>query len=199
MALTRKLLKGLGIDGDNLETIIEAHTDSVEAVKTNMQTKIDDLTNELNDLKAKGDNGLQQKYDEQVTKYNTLKQEFDDYKADVANKETLAKKKSAYEAIAKDSGLSEKGIEKALKYADYESIELDDDGKIKDAKNHIKSLKEEWSEYVVKEEVKGANTPTPPNNVGGRKYNSREEIAKIQDMGERRKVMAQNLDLYGID
>ena len=54
--------------------------------------------------------------------YKALKADFDKYKAEVTEKETKAAKEAAYRAILKDANLSEKGVEKAIKYADWEKI-----------------------------------------------------------------------------
>ena len=62
--------------------------------------------------------------------YKALKADFDNYKAEVAAKETKAAKEAAYRAILKDANLSEKGIEKAIKYAEWDKIELGEDGKL---------------------------------------------------------------------
>ena len=94
--------------------------------------------------------------------YKTLKQSFDDYKAEVAAKETKAAKEAAYRAILKDANLSEKGIEKAIKYAEWDKIELETDGKLKGASDHIKAVKEEWAEDVTTTTTTGAKTSTPP-------------------------------------
>ena len=100
-------------------------------------------------------------------KYDALKKDFDDYKADIAGKEALAAKKAAFQKVAKDAGLTEAGIAKAAKYQDYSKIELDDKGEIKDAKDLMKSIKEEWPEHVAKKETKGAETPNPPEGGNG--------------------------------
>ena len=191
MALTRKMLKAMGIEDEKIDQIIDAHSESVDALK---QYKVDadklqDVQKELDSLKAKGDGGLQKKYDD-------LKAEYDKYKAEVESAKKLEAKKSAYKELVKDAGLSDKGIEKALKYADWESIEVDSEGKIKDAKTHLKDLKEEWAEYVVKEGTKGADTSTPP--AGGKATMTKEEILKIKDTSERQKAMAENHELFGI-
>lgn len=165
-ALTRKFLEGLGIEDENVTKIVNVHFDTVNEIKKERDNykadadKLADVQKELDDLKAKGDGGLQKKYDD-------LKKEFDDYKNSISEKETLEQKKTALKEIAKDSGLSEKGIEKALKYADYDKIELDENGKVKDAKEHMKNLKSEWAEYVVKSSQEGAEVSTPPSNNGG--------------------------------
>lgn len=95
-------------------------------------------------------------------KYKTLKGQFDDYKADVAKKETLSAKKDKLTKIAKDAGLTEAGVAKALKYTDFGKIELDEKGEVKNAADIIKGLKEEWPEYIGSSETHGADVPNPP-------------------------------------
>ena len=102
--------------------------------------------------------------------YKALKADFDKYKAEVAEKETKAAKEAAYRAILKDANLSEKGIEKALKYAEWDKIELGEDGKLKGANDHIKAAREEWAEYVTTTTTTGAKTSTPPANNHAKNY-----------------------------
>lgn len=191
MALTRKLLKSMGIEDEKIDQIIDAHTETVDAFKQYKADaeKLAEVQKELDDLKAKGDNGLQKKYDE-------LKAEYDKYKSEVEAAKALAAKKEAYAEIVKDAGLSEKGAAKAMKYTDWDKIELDESGKVKSSSDHIKALKEEWAEYVIKEGEKGANTPTPPANGGSSKYTSKADIMKIKDTSERQKAIAENIELF---
>ena len=128
--------------------------------------------------------------------YKTLKQSFDDYKAEVAAKETKAAKEAAYRAILKDANLSEKGIEKAIKYAEWDKIELETDGKLKGASDHIKSVKEEWAEYVTTTTTTGAKTSNPPANTGSGTGKTRDEIIAIRDGATRRAEMAKNAHLF---
>lgn len=194
MALTRKFLAALGIDADKVDEIISAHAETVDALKAerdNYKTDADKLTavqNELNELKSKPDDGYKDKYEK-------VKKDFDDFKTATENEKTLAAKKTAFTEICKDAGLNEKGVAKAVKYADWDSIELDEEGKVKDAKAHIKSLKEEWAEHVTVESVKGAKTPTPPGNTGGGK--TKEEIMSIKDPIARQTAIAENHELFG--
>lgn len=131
----------------------------------------------MDDLKKSAD----QKDDEWKPKYDKLKKEFDKYKEDIQNEKTMAAKKTAVEELAKDF-LSENGVAKALKYADWGSYELDEKGKLIDAKQHIKDLKEEWSDYVLKDDKKGADTKTPPTVNGGQTL-SMADIYKKDDRG----------------
>ena len=200
MALTRKLLKGMGLTDEQVDTIIEAHTDTVDGLKADVSKyktdaeKLSDVQKELDELKAKGDDGWKEKYD-------NLKGEFDKYKTDVQEKETHNKKVEAYRAILKDANLSEKGIEKAVKYAEWDKIELDADGKLKGANDHIKAVRDEWAEYVTTTTTTGAKTSTPPANNGGAKLTKAEIYARDEhgryklSTAERQKALAENPEL----
>ena len=200
MSLTRKMLKAMGIEEEKIDQIIEAHTDTVDGLKSDLSKyktdaeKLSDVQKELDELKAKGDDGWKEKHDK-------LKGEFDAYKKDVEAKETHNKKVEAYKAILKDANLSEKGIEKAIKYADWDKIELDADGKLKGANDHIKAVREEWAEYVTTTTTTGAKTSTPPANNGGAKLTKAEIYAKDEhgryklSTAERQKALAENPEL----
>ena len=197
MALTRKLLKGMGLTDEQVDTIIEAHTDTVDGLKADVSKyktdaeKLSDVQKELDELKAKGDDGWKEKYD-------NLKGEFDKYKTDVQEKETHNKKVEAYKAILKDANLSEKGIEKAVKYAEWDKIELGEDGKLKGANDHIKAAREEWAEYVTTTTTTGAKTSTPPANNGGKTGKTKEEIMAIRDPAVRQAEIVKNPEAFGL-
>ena len=133
--------------------------------------------------------------------YKSLKADFDKYKAEVTEKETKAAKEAAYRAILKDANLSEKGIEKAVKYAEWDKIELGADGKLKGANDHIKAARDEWAEYVTTTTTTGAKTSTPPVNNGGAKLTKAEIYAKDEhgryklSTAERQKALAENPEL----
>ena len=196
MSLTRKMLKAMGIEEEKIDQIIEAHSETVDSLKADRDTykedaeKLKTVQKELDDLKAKGDDGWKEKHDK-------LKGDFDTYKKEVEAKETHSKKEAAYRAILKDANLSEKGIEKAIKYAEWDKIELEADGKLKGASDHIKAAKEEWAEYVTTTTTTGAKTSNPPaNNGGSGNGKTREEILAIKDGSVRRMEMAKNAHLF---
>ena len=173
MSLTRKMLKAMGIEEEKIDQIIEAHSETVDSLKADRDSykedaeKLKAAQKELDDLKAKGDDGWKDKYEK-------LKGEHEQYKSDVLAKETHAAKEAAYKAILKDANLSEKGIEKAVKYADWDKIELDSDGKVKGANDHIKAVRDEWAEYVTTTTTTGAKTSTPPANNHAKNYTTAE-------------------------
>lgn len=208
MALTkaqvREILSAAGVTSENMseavDKIIDGHLTSVNALREDVAKykadaeKLPTVQKELDDMKANSNDGWKEKHDK-------LKDEFDTYKKDVEAKETHNKKVEAYKAILKDANLSEKGIEKAIKYAEWDKIELDADGKVKGASDHIKAVKEEWAEYVTTTTTTGAKTSTPPANTGGAKLTKAEIYAKDEhgryklSASERQKALAENPEL----
>ena len=195
MALTRKMLKAMGIEEEKIDQIIEAHTETVENLKEEVNKNEEAakgyaaVQKELDKAKAEIE---AMKNDNFKSKYDTVKKEFDDYKKGIEAKELQSTKEKAFREILKDANLSDKGIEKAVKYADWNAIELED-GKVKDATNHIKTAKEEWAEYVVTTNTRGANPATPPSNTGGV---TKESIMAIKDRNERRATIAEHIELF---
>lgn len=165
MALTRKLLKGMGLTDEQVDTIIEAHTDTVDGLKTDIEKykgdaeKLPTVQRELDDLKAAGDGGYKEKYEKE-------KADFDKYKADQAAKETRAAKEKAYRELLKAAGVSENRIASVLKVTDLNSVELEGD-KIKDADKVTEGVKTEWADFIETSNTHGANTLTPPANNPG--------------------------------
>ena len=170
MALTRKFLTALGIDSEKIDEIIEAHTDTVNALKEERDSYKADaealpaVTKERDELKEAADKNKDNPYKAQ---YEDLKKEYEDYKADVDAKEKKAKQTAAYRKLLKDAGVSEKRIDAILKVSDVTSVEFDDKGEVKGSEDMLKSIKEEWADFIVTEEKKGAETKTPPHNNGG--------------------------------
>ena len=201
-AALRKIFEGAEIEvpKDVLGQICDLHTSSMdnlpETIKE-LKSKLKTAEQERDAAKAK----VPVEGEETISKaeYDKLKGDFDTYKKDVEAKETHSKKVDAYRTILKDAGLSEKGIEKAIKYAEWDKIELEADGKLKGASDHIKAVKEEWAEYVTTTTTTGAKTSNPPANNGTGTGKTKEEIMAIKDGAVRRAEMAKNPHLFGLD
>lgn len=206
MALSRKYLNALGIEQDKVDEIISAHSDTVNGLKG----KIDELNDKIESLEkdAEQHEAVQKELDELKEKvaadakeregkdYDALLKEFNDYKAEQKNKEIRAQKESAYKDILKDANIPERHFAKIIKYSDIDSVELDEKGKIKDSKNILKEIKEEWSDHIEKYEKKGADTETPPDG-GGKSDMTKEEIMQIKDRTERQKAIDENHEIFG--
>jgi hypothetical protein len=193
MALTRRLLKGMGLTDEQVDTIIEAHMDTVDGLKADVSKykgdaeKLPGVQKELDEMKAANNDEKARDWEK---KYN-----------DLLSEKSRNEKEKAYRAILEDAGLNKKGIDKAVKYAAWDSLELDGKGGLNGAKDLIKSAKEEWSEYVETTTVTGANTATPPANGGGAKltkadiYKKDEKGRYVMSTSDRQKALAENPNL----
>lgn len=197
MALSRKLLKGMGLNDEQVDTIIEAHTETVTGLKTEAEKYKADaqalpgVQKELEQAKSDLESG---KKDSWKVKYDAVKEEFDEYKQEQKKKESRAAKESAYRDLLKAAGISEKRIDSVLRVSDVESLELDEHGAIKDADKLTAAIKAEWSDFIVTTQTRGVDTPTPPANSG--KAMTKDEIMAIPDRTERRAAIAANLKLF---
>ena len=198
MALTRKLLKGMGLTDEQVDTIIEAHTDTVDGLKADVSKyktdaeKLSDVQKELDDLKAKGDDGWKEKHDK-------LKGEFDKYKGDIEAKETKANKEKAVRAFYESKGIIGKNLEIAMRGSrvEIDGIELDGD-KIRDASALDALVRGDFSGLVATTTTKGANTANPPANNGGKTGKTKEEIMAIRDPAVRQAEIAKNPEAFGL-
>lgn len=165
MALTRKMLKGMGITEEQADTIIEAHTETVDGLKDKLKTaqekadKLDGVQKELDDLKA-------EKGDDYKAKYEAEKKAFADYKAEQTAKETKAAKEAAAKAYFEGQKITGANLAIALRGAQTEiaGLELDSDGKIKDAATLEALVKGEFAGLVATSSSTGADPATPPAN-----------------------------------
>lgn len=200
MAFTRKMLKAMGIEEEKIDQIIDAHSETVDALKADRDaykedaSKLATVQKELDELKAKGDDGYKAKYEAEKAAHDALK-------ADIAAKETKKAKTDAYRELLKGANIDEKRIATILRAEapTIDKIELDADGKIKNAEQYTESIKSDWADFIVTQSAKGTNTATPPANGGTATTKTKEDILKIKDAGERQKAIAENPTLFGID
>lgn len=206
MSLTRKALSAMGIESEKIDSIISMHTETIDDMKGQIETlekdikkykteaeKLADVQKELDDLKASVEADAKSR---EGKDYDALKKEFDDYKTEQENKAVRSSKENAFKDILKDAGIPEKHFAKVLKYSDIDGLELGEDGKLKDSKELLKSIKEEWSDHIEQSTTQGANTATPPANNGGT-GKTKEEIMAIKDRAERQAAIAENLEMFG--
>ena len=212
MALTRKLLSSMGIEADKIDQIIEAHTETVSGLKQQIADLGDELTKaketgsaesgRLKDVQKELDDLKNQVAEDAKARegkdYDALKKEYEDYKAEVHEKEVKGAKEKAFRGLLSDMNVSEKGTSMILKYMGVSGIELDEEGKLKDATAIKKAVKEDWGDYIPTVEAKGADTKTPPTDgKGSATTKTKEEIMAIKDATARQKAIAENMELFG--
>lgn len=204
MALTRKMLKAMGIEEEKIDQIIEAHAETTDALKKERDEykadadKLADVQKKLdkaNETIAKNGDG------ETVLKedFDKLKDEYDKYKAGIDAEKLHTAKETAFRELLKAAGVSEKRIASVLKVTDIDGVEIDKDGKIKDADKHTESVKKEWADFIETTTTQGAHTANPPANNGKGTGKTKEEIMAIKDGALRRQEMAANPHLFGLD
>lgn len=192
MSLTRKMLKGMGLTEEQVDSIIEEHTAVTDALKEKANQyeadakKLADVQKELNELKAGGDDWEE--------KYNAEHKAFEDYKKDIEGKAELTKVKDAYRALLKAQNVSEKRIDTIIKLTDFSELKLTKEGKIANEDKVVDKIKEDWSDLISKESEHGQKVETPPS---GSKTMTREEIMNIKDASKRQEAIANNLELFG--
>ena len=195
MALTRKLLKGMGLTDEQVDTIIEAHTDTVDGLKDQIATykadaeKLPGVQKELDDLKKEGaDGGYKAKYEKEH-------KDFQDYKDGITAKETAAAKEKAARAYFQGKGIPADSMGLVIRGAKAEISGLELDGeKIKDSTALDALLNGDYKGLVGKTTKTGTETQKPPETSGGKM--TRDQIMAIADRTERRAAIAKNMELF---
>lgn len=167
MSITRKMLKGMGLTEDQQDTILEAHTETVNEIKADRDRlkadaeKLPGVQKQLDELKAAGDGGYKEKFEKE-------RKAFEDYKADITAKETKAAKEKAVKAYFESKNITGANLDLAMRGCGTEMAALEMDGdKIKDTKSLDALLTGTYKGLISTTQTKGANPPDPPANTGG--------------------------------
>lgn len=195
MALTRKYLKSIGLNDDQIEGVIEEHT----AVKSDLQGKIDtykadadklaEVQKELDDLKAQGDGGYKEKYEAEAKAHNTLKQQIE------------AEKTNATKRTVMDKFLTEKvGIQREsartliLDAVKWDDVKLDESGALTGADELAKTYADKYKDFVGMTGSQGTPPATPP--TGGGSAMTKADIMAIRDPVARQNAIANNINVF---
>lgn len=201
MALTRNFLKSMGLTDEQVNAIIENHTDTVEGLKRERDgykaeaEKVEGLTNQLREANEKlskaGDAAKVQK-------------ELDDLKASVAaEKNAAATRAHARELLRNDVGIKrESALDLILAAEKLDAYERDENGKIKDPAAFVNAMKGKHAEWIGEVNTRGVPPMNPPSGGANAKM-TRAEIFKKDEKGryvlstsERQKAIAENLDIF---
>lgn len=201
MALTRKSLKAMGLTDEQVDSIVEMHTETVDGLKEKLKTaedkanKLDDVQKELDGLKANSGDDWKSKYEKEHT-------DFESYKKGVTEKETKAAKEKAVKAYFEGKNITGANLDIAMRGCRDEigAIELDGD-KIKDTAALDALVSGTFAGLVVTKTVQGAQTANPPANNGGSKLTKADIYARDEhgrykmSTAERQKALAENPEL----
>ena len=163
---------------DEMETaLIALHHSIVDDVKDQLDAAKADAAR----YKAEADKlpGVQQELEglkngeDYKAKYEKEHADFEGYKKQVADGEELSKKKAAYRKLLADEHINEKRLDAVIRLTDFSNIKLDKEGNLQDTDKLKKTIGEEWGEYKVTTQKRGAEVATPPQGDNGGKTMSR--------------------------
>ena len=174
MSITRKLLKGMGLTDEQVDTIIEAHTETVDGLRADVSRykadagKLAGVQKELDDLKAEGDGGYKSKYEKEHS-------DFEAFKSNITAKETKAAKEKAVRALFESKNITGANLDLAMRGCGEEMAALELDGdKIKDTKGLDALLSGAYKGLVSTMQQQGANPANPPAGTPAKRYTTEE-------------------------
>ena len=166
MALTRAMLKGMGLTEEQVSAIIEEHTNVTTSLKDQIKQykadaeKLPSVQQELDDLKKDTSASDWEK------KYNEEHTAFEQYKTGVAEKEKTAKIKSAYKKLLTECKVGEKHLDSILRVTDFSNMKLTEDGSLDGVDALKEKISSDWSGFISTKETKGADVNNPPGSGG---------------------------------
>lgn len=175
MALTRKMLKAMGIEDEKVDQIIEAHTETTDALKSERdryKATAEQLPAVQAELKKAQEDLTVAGTSEYEEKYKTAQAELDKLKADAEAAKTRGAKEAAYRALLKAAGIPDAWIARAMRGVDIDALKIDKDGKLTDEATLSESVKKDWADVIPQTHTEGDPTPTPPGSAGTPDYDS---------------------------
>ena len=192
MALTRKFLKGMGLTDEQIESIIDNHSETVSGLKDEID-KLKEEAGKLSDVQKELD-GLKKGKDWKGEHDKVLKQ-LEDLKKEIAGKEQSEKLWDAYRELLNAEKIDPKRHAAIRRVTDLSGMKLDKDGKLENAEAIQAKIKEDWGDFATTTESKGTPAATPPASAGSGK--TRDEIMAMKDTAQRQRAIAENHELFG--
>lgn len=209
MSLTRKALKAMGLTDEQIDSVIEMHTDTISGLKDKLEVAENNVENaeklkaEVEKYKGELETAKQtiadgEKYKEM---YENEKTAYESYKGEITAKETKAAKEKAVREYFKSKGINDDNMSIAMRgiKSEIDAAELDEKGKIKDIKVFDELIKGDYAKLISRTETKGADTQIPPPNANGKVTKTKAEIMAIKDASERIQAIKDNPDVFGIN
>lgn len=173
MALTRKLLKSFGLEEGIIDSIIDAHTETVDALKQQRDTaqaeadKVAAITKERDDaldkLSKAGDAAK-------------VQADFDAYKQQVETEKVNAATDSALYDLAKKAGIQRESFLKlAVKNFNRDAIKRGEDSSISNGDELVEAFKTEFPDFIATDPAPTGPAPIAPPSDPQKKF-TREQI-----------------------
>lgn len=212
MAFTRKFLTAMGIESEKVDEIMAAHVEVTDALKAQINDSKDEADKlakvqaELDKLKASQKeqaeklSAAEKERDEIKGKYDTAAADLDKIKAENAERETDEKCRKALADFLHEQKFSDFAVKNITGNGVHKSVQFGDDGKPANLDEILKTIQddERYSGFVPKISETSHTPATPPQNTGGEKKITKEEIMAITNTAERQQKMAENPTLFGM-
>lgn len=144
---------------------------------------VDPLKDEID--KYKQNEGKPTEADEWKQKYEKEHNDFEEYKKGISEQEAKTAKVNAAKAYFESKNIKGQDLDIAMRGAKEEIDALKLDGnKIKDTAALDELISGTFSRLVSKVTTMGANTATPPNNIGGKDFSSMSLVDKMKYANE---------------
>lgn len=161
MALTRQMLKAMGIEDDKIDQIIESHTESIDGLKKlaaeyreqaekaqELEKKVEELSDIPNDS------------EEWRAKFDEEHEAFEAFKAQVEADKEKAVKSDLFRELLRGVGIDDKRIDAIVKVTDLDSLEVAE-GALANMEELTEQVRTEWAEFIPKKRTEGANVEEP--------------------------------------
>lgn len=197
MALTRKALKAMGLTDEQVDSIIEMHTETVDGLKQYKSDaeQLPEVQRKLREaeeaLRNAGNDGYKEKYEKEH-------KDFEDFKAEISNKEAKAAKEAAVRAYFESKNIKGANLNIAMRSsaAEIDAVELDN-GNIKDTTALDALISGDYAGLVTAGGVVRVDMNARLNNQ--EKPVTKESILSMKDGAARRKAMLENPSLFGLE
>ncbi len=105
-------------------------------------------------------------------------------------------KERLYRELLRETGVAEKRMDAILRVTDLDAVGMKD-GRLTERAGLAAEIRREWADFIGVCKTRGAQVETPPETRGPSL--TRAEIAAIRDGSERRRAIAENAALFGLD
>ena len=180
----------MGIDDDKIDQIVEAHAETVNALKDERDSfreaaeALPGVQRELDELKAKPDDGFREKYEKEHA-------DFEAFKEKTAKADSEREKRGLYRKLLQDAGVDPKRLDAVMRVADLSEVAVED-GAIKDAESLTEAVRRDWSDFIVQTGTAGAKVDDPP--AGGNDPATKEPHSIAEAMRQRMEASASHND-----
>lgn len=210
MSFKRSDLAALGIEPEKIQTLIDWHMETVKGLQaeidrskdtndklTSVQAELDKVKKDLETANATIEAASKDDY---KGKYEATSKELELLKNEAAAKKLATAKETALTGHLKKLGYSERATRLIIRNGFANDVEIDDSGKATNLDSVTSTIQadSDFSGFTPKVTDNNHEPATPPQNTGGKKAITKDEIMAIRNTAERQQKIAENPELFGI-